>query len=524
MNELIARVENQIKRKIEDDNRREIEARYQAMMSMAEGVFLVDMNNRILTSNPSAVKLLGVSPGDILETFPKDKNGKAIHENGIELKMEDNPILITLRTGKSFSNYVIGIQKPEENYITWIALNTRPLIHTGDSQPYAVVTSFADISEQKRIEGALRDSEGRFRALTVSSPVAIFILQNEKFVYVNPAFEKICGYSINEISNISMWDIIHPDMLEKARQRIQAWYSGESDTGRDEYRILTKYHEERWVDISVTAMEYRGKPAMMGTGINITSHKTAADGLWEARLAANLGSLAAGVASEISQPLEAAESASKVLIDNTHDFAKRYLSGAYIKSEIDQYLRLVAESVMLISTKLKSVSELIHGYENLSKDQSMHIKRIFDIKEFLNEIVSNLPSKFKDARYSIQINCPEHLIVQTYADTFMQVITTLITNSFVHGFSGKEQGTIVIDIKKEMSILRIVYHDDGHGMDEVQVKKNFNPSNAIQANLKGNGFGMYIVYNMVTSVLNGIIECSSQQGSGTTYTIQIPIG
>lgn len=133
------------------------------------------------------------------------------------------------------------------------------------------IENIRDITDNKLVENELRQSEEKFRSLAESTPVMIFVGQGEKYKYVNPAFCEVTGYSAEELYNdMLIWDVVHPDDREKVRQRGLARQRGEDIEPRYELKLLTKEGETKYILYSGSVFEYEGKPALMGTGIDIT--------------------------------------------------------------------------------------------------------------------------------------------------------------------------------------------------------------------------------------------------------------
>ncbi len=147
------------------------------------------------------------------------------------------------------------------------------------------------------INKALRESEAKFRTLTEISPSAIFIYQDFKFVYVNPATEKITGYSKEELIHKPILEVIHPDFQSLVAERAKKRMEGEIVPDRYEFKIIRKNGEERWVDFSARAIQYLDREAGLGTVFDITERKLAEEALMEEkeRLAATMSAIADGV-------------------------------------------------------------------------------------------------------------------------------------------------------------------------------------------------------------------------------------
>jgi PAS domain S-box-containing protein len=95
--------------------------------------------------------------------------------------------------------------------------------------------------------------------------------------YVNPAGEAMTGYTAKEILAMEFWEVIHPDHREFIRQRGLARQEGEAMPWHYEVKLLHRSGEPRWVEFSAGIIEYEGQPAVLGTAIDITERKAAAD-------------------------------------------------------------------------------------------------------------------------------------------------------------------------------------------------------------------------------------------------------
>ncbi|MEW6491716.1 MAG: PAS domain-containing protein [Cyanobacteriota bacterium] len=158
--ELYSRVQGElIERQRIEQELRVSEQRYRSVVTvMSEGIVLQQADGQITACNASAESILGLTAQQMQGLTSVDPRWQAIREDGSPFPGELHPAMVTLRTGKPQSNVIMGIHKPDGS-LTWISINSQPLIHPGETQAYAAVTSFSDITERREAEEKLRKSE-----------------------------------------------------------------------------------------------------------------------------------------------------------------------------------------------------------------------------------------------------------------------------------------------------------------------------------------------------------------------------
>jgi PAS domain S-box-containing protein len=136
-----------------------------------------------------------------------------------------------------------------------------------------LIGSVHDVTERKRMENALRESEEWFRTMADITTTAIFIFQGERVVYANHAGEVLSGYSLEDFSTLRFWDVIHPDYRDIVRERGLARQRGEQVPDSYEVRIVCQDGSERWIDYTAGWISWQGQPAIIGTAFDITERK-----------------------------------------------------------------------------------------------------------------------------------------------------------------------------------------------------------------------------------------------------------
>ncbi|MCK5876713.1 MAG: response regulator [Candidatus Marithrix sp.] len=250
--------------------------------------------------------------------------------------------------------------------------------------------------------------------------------------------------------------------------------------------------------------------------------KTTQEQLVESAKMAELGNLVAGVAHEINTPVGIGVTAASRLETLTKEIVYLYKNSKMKRTDLDKYFSSTQKGSDLILKNLTRAADLIQSFKKVAVDQAGEQQRIFDLSEYLHEILTTLRPEFKRTKHEIVVECDEGIMLSSYPGVFGQIITNFVMNSLIHGFRDKPEGMMQIIVKQNENELEIRYSDNGRGIPADIVSKVFDPFFTTNRQGGGSGLGMHIVYNLVTHQLNGILRCESVIEEGTTFIISIP--
>jgi signal transduction histidine kinase len=236
---------------------------------------------------------------------------------------------------------------------------------------------------------------------------------------------------------------------------------------------------------------------------------------------AALGGLVAGIAHEINTPIGIGVTAASFLVEKTAHFTNSFHNGTMKRSELEKFLDMAQQSSQMTLTNLNRAAELIQSFKQIAVDQSSESKRVFNLKDYLEEILLQLRPKLKETRHQVEIQGDRHLKLNSYPGVFSQIVTNLVMNSLIHAYESVDQGHITLDFWQRRDQVTIEYADDGKGIPVEHLSKIFEPFFTTKRGQGGSGLGLHIVYNLVTRKLGGTIQCESKPGFGTRFVIRL---
>ncbi len=247
--------------------------------------------------------------------------------------------------------------------------------------------------------------------------------------------------------------------------------------------------------------------------------KTTQDKLIESEKMASLGSLVAGVAHEINTPIGIGLTGITHFIEESSKLNNAYKNEEMTEEKFNKFLENTDELSQLIKKNLERTAQLVKSFKQVAVDQTSDIKREVNLKEYISEVLFSLNNITKKTNIDISIVSNEDIVIETYPGSISQIITNLIINSIRHGFKEKEKGIINIEITYENEKIRLIYTDSGRGIKKENLNKIFDPFFTTNREEGGTGLGLNIIYNIITTTLQGTIECNSEENKGVEFII-----
>jgi signal transduction histidine kinase len=250
---------------------------------------------------------------------------------------------------------------------------------------------------------------------------------------------------------------------------------------------------------------------------NVTSH------LLHTEKMASLGMMVAGLSHELDTPLGIAVSASSQIDEIAQDFERLFRYDEVSEEEVMDLLFILKDSSRIISSHLKHSNQIIRQFMATASDLYNDERVNFTLWDMFQELLIDMRHLFRDSNIGIELSCPTYLRMHGFAGALRHVMYNLYDGAVNHGFSGGEkQGTINIDCALVDEQIKIVFSDDGCGMDLETQKHIFEPFFTTARGKGGVGLGLFIVHELVTKTLSGAITCASEPGVGTTFEILMP--
>jgi PAS domain S-box-containing protein len=239
---------------------------------------------------------------------------------------------------------------------------------------------------------------------------------------------------------------------------------------------------------------------------------------------AALGSIVAGVAHELNTPIGNSLMVASTLADQARAFGAAYEANGLKRSTLEAFIRDTDHAGDILVRNLHRAANLVTSFKQVAVDQTSSQRREFQVAEAVSEIMLTLWPTLRKTSFTVRQDIPEALRMDSYPGPLGQVITNLVNNALLHGFDGRQSGTVEISAEAAgEGWIEIAVADDGVGIPAANLNRIFDPFFTTKLGAGGSGLGLNITHNIVTGILGGRIRVHSDPGMGTTFVIALPM-
>ena len=363
-----------------------------------------------------------------------------------------------------------------------------------------------DISERRKVEEALRQSEENYRVLFDSSVIGTIVLKADtlEIAMANQAATEIFGFnSVEEVQGIDLFDYIRPEDKDKIVELASDNLHGQDGHQVYELGAFTKDGREIWINATGAAIKHEGKLAGLIAFTETTEQKKHRENIMMTDRLASLGELASGAAHELNNPLTSIIGFSQLLTEK----------------EVPDDIR---EDLKLINNEARRAVIVTNNLLSFARKHSP-TKQLNQINNIIEDVLELRAHEHKVNHINVQRHLDPNL-PEIMVDYFQmqQVFMNIIINAEYFMIKTHNGGTLTITTRKENGTARISFTDDGPGITEENLGRIFDPFFTTKEAGSGTGLGLSICHGIVNEH-NGQIYASSQLGKGTTIFIELPI-
>ena len=495
--------------------------------NMADVISVQDMNLRFTYISPSIMRLRGFTVEEAMEqtldqvmTPESLKSAFTVFEEEMKLEVSGTTDTDRIRT--------IEVEEyRKDGSIIWVEISLS-FLRDKDHKPVAILAATRDITESKRADEALHQSEEKYRAIIENMEEGyIEVDLKGRLTFFNEAAMNFLGYSREETMGMHYKNYTDE---ENARRIFEA-YSGVYKTGVPlplfEWEVIRKDGARRTVEGSASLIaDAGGRPVgFRGLFRDTTDRKHLQDEhehlqerLNRAEKMEALGTLAGGVAHDINNVLGVLVGYSELLLERIEEgnslrsYASNIMNSSLKAGAIIQDLLTLARRGVAVSEVInlnKVITDYIEAPE-FEKLKAYHPHVIF--KNDLEEVLPNIkgsPVHLEKTIMNLVSNASEAISGQ--GEVIIRTRRCYIDKP-IRGYDDVREGYYVV----------LTVSDNGRGISVADIKKIFEPFYTKKVmGRSGTGLGLAVVWGTVKDH-DGYIDVQSEDGKGSTFTIYLP--
>ncbi|NVM35513.1 MAG: PAS domain-containing sensor histidine kinase [Candidatus Lokiarchaeota archaeon] len=398
------------------------------------------------------------------------------------------------------------------------------IISTVNTELRGGITTIAqilDITERKKTEQKLKESEKKFRRIFEDSPFSVVLINLKgKIIDCNPATEKYSGYKKDELvgNNFRDLSLIHPKFLLPLQEAFNRFLKGEKIYNTD-IQMYNKNGDLIWTNLQASRVKLNGETFFQVIIHNITKQKKADLVIKEQiRRLQELNQIQkefiTRASHELKTPLMSISGASELLIDIYND---------KLDNNAMEMLEIIQRNKQRLEFLINNLLDIVLiDYKKLKLS-----KQSINISKIIREIANELKYFKKKSEINLILELPVSVMVNVDKIRFEQVITNLLLNAIKNSPPNSD---IKIVVKHKGKSVKISISDTGIGLTEDEMKRIFTKFGKIERygkgleflDIQGSGLGLYISKEIIELHDGHISVESAGRNMGAKFTIELP--
>ncbi|PKI16344.1 sensor histidine kinase [Colwellia sp. 12G3] len=257
--------------------------------------------------------------------------------------------------------------------------------------------------------------------------------------------------------------------------------------------------------------------------LTLTSLKNTQEKLIASEKMVSMVGLVTGVAHELNTPLGIMVTSMSQIEDEIETVFEKIKSQQLTRTELKRSEESCRLAVQLLGSSLDKSIQLIKSFKSLSTYNVPSQPQKFSPNKLIKSLSDSYQSVLKEHNTQLALVFIDEVMIKSYKDVIIDVLTQLIENSLTHAFNGINSPCITIRVSATNDQLIIDYFDNGLGLSDEGKKKIFELFYTTKRNSSCTGLGMPIIYNQVTQKLLGSITYTEPSTQGTGFTIILPM-
>ncbi len=374
-----------------------------------------------------------------------------------------------------------------------------------------------DVTERVHAEQALRRAFESVRTLLENAPDAIALHRENRFVLVNGALVRMLGYAdAAELLEASLLSIIHGEDRSLSLVRREDMAHGRA-VPATQIRFLRKDGSTVVAEIASIAIHYEDEPAILTLARDVTERRRLEARLTQADRMASIGTLAAGVAHEINNPL--------AYVMGNLDLLNRHLGARVAPAEADgsDEAEETADMIRMLRDArdgCERMRSIVNDLRTFSRAEN-EARAPVDVRAAIDGAIKMAKHEIRH-RARLVRDVEEVLPVMGDQTRLAQVILNLLINAAQAIPEGQpELHTIRVGARARQGLMELFVQDDGAGIAPEVIGRVFEPFFTTKPVGVGTGLGLSICRGIVQAH-GGSIEVESEVGRGTTFRVLLP--